>query len=38
MPQTLTPIHEVVREHYAERIKNNALRQAQGRRLLLRGR
>ncbi len=29
MPQTLTPIHEVVREHYAERIKNNALRQAQ---------
>src|SRR5215216_4894135 len=24
MPQTPTPIHEVVREHYAERIKNNA--------------
>ncbi len=24
MAQALTPIHEVVREHYAERIKNNA--------------
>ena len=24
MTQSLTPIHEIVREHYAERIKNNA--------------